>query len=88
MESLPTLFAKHKVVLYMCGHDHDYERSQVLNGTTYIVHGGGANTRPVGKSEFTAYSAAELSFVVVKVSNKLEIRAIATDGKVFDSVLI
>jgi len=88
MENLPVIFAKHKVSLYMCGHDHNYERSLVMNGTTYIVHGGGANTRPVGKSDFTAYSAAELSFVVVEVSNKLQVKAIATDGKVFDSVLI
>jgi 3',5'-cyclic AMP phosphodiesterase CpdA len=86
---LPTLFAKYGVQLYLCGHDHNYERSQNLNGTTYIVHGAGANTRSVGKSDFTAYSEAKLSFVVVEVTAK-EIRtdAIGIDGKVFDSSVI
>ncbi len=86
---LPTLFAKYGVQLYLCGHDHNYERSQNLNGTTYIVHGAGANTRSVGKSDFTAYSEAKLSFVVIEVAAK-EIRteAIGIDGKVFDRSVI
>ncbi|AFY72539.1 putative phosphohydrolase [Synechococcus sp. PCC 7502] len=89
IESLPPLFEKYKVPLYLCGHDHNYERSLVLNGTTYIVHGGGANTRPVGKSDFTAYSEARLSFIAVTVSNQqLKIKAIDTEGKIFDNTVI
>ncbi len=89
VESLPAIFAKHKVALYLCGHDHNYERSKVLDGTTYIVHGAGSSIRPVFKSDFTAFSTADLSFVSVEVSTKqLEIKAINTDGKIFDSVTI
>jgi len=89
MRDLPPLFAKYGVPLYLSGHDHNYERSRHLNGTTYIVHGGGANTRPVGKSDFTAYAESKLSFVVVEVTAQ-EIRtvAIGTDGQVFDQTAI
>ncbi|MEA5486870.1 MULTISPECIES: metallophosphoesterase [Pseudanabaena] len=38
---LAPIFAKHKVPLYLCGHDHGYERSIPLDGTIYIVNGGG-----------------------------------------------
>ncbi len=86
---LPPLFAKYGVQLYLCGHDHNYERSQNLNGTTYIVHGAGANTRSVGKSDFTAYAEAKLSFVVVEVTaTEIRTEAIGIDGKVFDSSII
>jgi predicted MPP superfamily phosphohydrolase len=82
---LPPLFAQYGVQLYLCGHDHNYERSQNLKGTTYIVHGAGANTRSVGKSDFTAYSEAKLSFIVVEVTaQEIRTEAIGIDGKVFD----
>ncbi len=35
------IFQKFAVNLYLCGHDHNYERFSNINGTTYIVHGGG-----------------------------------------------
>jgi hypothetical protein len=86
---LPPLFAQYGVQLYLCGHDHNYERSQNLKGTTYIVHGAGANTRAVGKSDFTAYSEAKLSFIVVEVTaQEIRTEAIGIDGKVFDRTAI
>jgi len=38
---LSPVFREFGVNLYLCGHDHNYERFSNINGTTYIVHGGG-----------------------------------------------
>ncbi len=35
------VFREFGVNLYLCGHDHNYERFSNINGTTYLVHGGG-----------------------------------------------
>jgi len=89
INTLPPLFAKHNVQLYLCGHDHDYERSRVMNGTTYIVEGAGANTRWMYTSDFTAYSASRPSFVALEVTSKqILTEAIGTDGEVFDRSVI
>ncbi|WP_026103352.1 metallophosphoesterase [Pseudanabaena sp. PCC 6802] len=85
IDDLSPLFAKYNVQLYLCGHDHNYERSKDIKGTTYIVHGGGAHTRSVGKSATTAYAIAKRSFVALEVYEKrIVTEAIGTDGKVFD----
>jgi Predicted phosphohydrolases len=38
---LAPIFQQFAVNLYLCGHDHNYERFININGTTYLVHGGG-----------------------------------------------
>ena len=44
---LGPLFKSYGVQLYINGHDHNYARTPVLNGTTYLtVGGGGASLRP------------------------------------------
>ena len=85
VESLPPLFARYGVQLYLNGHDHNYERTEPIKGTTYITCGAGAKLRPVGKSDWTAYSVARLSFAAIEAySDRLEILGIGTDGQVFD----
>lgn len=82
---LSPLFSKYGVQLYICGHDHNYERTKEIKGTTYIVCGGGAGTRPVGSSEYTDYSASILSFGSFEIyPNRLEIRGIDSKGSMFD----
>ena len=45
---LTPLFQRHGVQLYIHGHDHNYERSRPIDGTTYLnVGNGGATLRPV-----------------------------------------
>lgn len=79
------LFQKYKVQLYINGHEHSYERTRSINGTTYMITGGGAGTRPVGRSDFTEYSASRLSFAAYDVySDRILISAIGTDHLVFD----
>ncbi len=82
---LSPLFARYGVHLYINGHDHDYERTKPIEGTTYLTCGAGAKTRPVGSSNWTAKSAARLSFATIDVyPERLEIQGIGKDGEVFD----
>jgi 3',5'-cyclic AMP phosphodiesterase CpdA len=60
---LTPLFKRYGVQLYINGHDHNYERTRRINGTTYLtVGGGGAYLRPVLPNENTAYASSQYSF--------------------------
>lgn len=87
---LAPIFARHKVSLYLCGHDHGYERFVPINGTTYIVNGGGgAPLYSFGKSPQTAFVSSQFSFMTFDVyQDKIITKAIATNGKVFDRAII
>lgn len=88
-EPLVPLLRRHGVQLVLSGHDHDYQRSLPLQGTTYVVSGAGADTRRTGKADFTAYSAAVNHFVDVAVyDDHLVLRAIEHFGRTFDGVHI
>lgn len=89
VKRLTPLFFRYGVQLYINGHEHHYERTQSIQGTTYLTCGAGAKLRSVGKSDWTAYAISKLSFAVFEVyQNNLEIRGIGTDGKVFDHAII
>lgn len=89
VKRLTPLFSRYGVQLYISGHDHNYERTHRLQGTTYLVSGAGAKPRPVGSSSRTAFSTSRLSFATIEVyPNRLEVRGIDTDGKIFDQVAI
>jgi hypothetical protein len=82
------IFAKHGVDLVLAGHDHDYERTNPIDGVTYIVSGGGGRgTKDVGDSEFTAFSLQVAHFVHVTV-DPTRLRAVAIDalGEPFDEI--
>ncbi len=87
---LAPLFAKHRVGLYLCGHDHGYERFLPINGTTYIVNGGGgAPLYQFGSSGQTAFVAQRFSFMICDVyKDKIVTKAIAVDGNVFDRSIV
>jgi 3',5'-cyclic AMP phosphodiesterase CpdA len=84
------LFADYGVDVVFAGHDHDYERTDAIDGVTYIVTGGGGHgTRPVGRSSFTAYSEDVLHFVYGEVTTeRMLLHAIDASGREFDSVSI
>ncbi len=86
IEQLTPLFKKFNVQLYMNGHEHDYERTKPIEGTTYLIAGnGGAPLRPVERSEWTATSASTLGFTAIEIyQDQMVIRAINTDDQVFD----
>lgn len=89
IDTLTPLFQKYGVKLYINGHEHNYERTRPINGTAYLICGGGAGTRPVGSSEWTEHSAEKLSFAAVEVYiDRIEIQAIGTENQVFDKGVI
>lgn len=80
------LFAEYGVDLVLAGHDHDYQRSEVMDGVTYVVSGGGAKTRPTGTDGFTAFSASTLHYLDLQITDdQLLGQAIDTDGHAFDT---
>ena len=82
---LSPLFKRYGVQLYINGHDHNYERTEVIDGTTYLTVGAGAKTRPMFSSDWTAHSAARLSFATIDVYPKqLVIQGIGKNGKIFE----
>ena len=83
------LFEQADVPLVLAGHDHDYQRSKVLDGITYIVSGGGAKLREAGRQSFTAVSASVLHYTDLLVyEDRIEGRAITHDGKTLDEFTI
>lgn len=82
---LVPILRRHEVDLVLSGHDHHYERTHPIDGTTYIVTGGGSKTTSVGRSSFTAVAASVLQFLLVEVDgDRLVGRCILPDGEVFD----
>jgi len=90
IEQLTPLFKKFNVQLYMNGHEHHYERTKPIKGTTYLTAGnGGAPLRSVERSEWTATSASTLGFTAIEVyEDQMVIRAINTQDQVFDEGII
>jgi len=84
--SLAPLLKRYHVTLVLNGHDHDYERSKPIRGTTYVVTGGGgADLYPAFESAFTAYTQTIYDFVLCKVDGlHIHLDAINEQGKVFD----
>ena len=83
------LFERYGVQLALSGHEHDYQRSIPINGVTYIVSGGAADTRRSGKDSFTAASVSWHHFVDLNVfADHLLVRGVNQSGRVFDQVTI
>ena len=90
-EVLGALARKYGVELVISGHDHNYERTKPIDGTTYIVSGSaGAPIRPVlPDDEFSAEARTEPHYVLIDVdANRLALRAVNLRGEVFDDALI
>ncbi len=86
IKTLAPLFKRYGVNLYLNGHEHNYERTKPIDGTTYIVTGiGGATLRKVGKNANTVYSDSRFGFTALAFyRDRIEVRAIDTQNKVFD----
>ncbi len=89
IKTLTPIFQKYGVNLYINGHEHHYERTRSINGTTYLICGGGAGIRPVGRSPWTEHSASKLSFAAYDVfADRIEIKGIDTKNQIFDRGII
>ena len=84
------LAKRYGVELVVTGHDHDYERTQPIDGTTYIVSGSaGAPIRPIQPQPFTAAARTEPHYVLIDIDrDRLTLRAINLRGEAFDTATI
>ncbi|MCU1672996.1 MAG: hypothetical protein JWN77_1109 [Frankiales bacterium] len=83
------LFKRYGVQLVLAGHDHDYQRSRSIDGTTYLVSGAAAKLRPAGSNEDTVVSQSIRHFLDVAVfTDRLVVQAVNQQGRVFDSVVL
>jgi hypothetical protein len=87
---LDPVFKKYHVSLVFNGHDHDYERTLPIHGTTFVVTGGGGGILyPVWASRWTAYSATVHHFVWCRVKGlMINCSAIDDRGKTFDKFTV
>jgi hypothetical protein len=83
------IFEEYGVQLVLSGHDHDYQRSKVINGVTYVVSGAAAGTRRTGEDDFTAVSFSWHHFVDIAVfDDRLVLRAVNQDLRVADEAIL
>jgi 3',5'-cyclic AMP phosphodiesterase CpdA len=88
-EAIAPIVERHGVQLVLSGHDHDYQRSKVLDGVTYIVSGAGAGTRRTGEENFTEVSFSWHHFLDIAVfDDRMVVRAVNQDGRVADEVTL
>jgi 3',5'-cyclic AMP phosphodiesterase CpdA len=87
---LAPLFRRYGVALYINGHEHHYERSKPIDGTTYlVVGGGGASLRPVQPSAQSARAISRFSFAELEAHRDgLTITAWDAQGQRLDRALI
>jgi 3',5'-cyclic AMP phosphodiesterase CpdA len=84
-QAFAPLFERYGVQLVLSGHDHDYQRSKVINGVTYVVTGAAAGTRRTGKADFTAVSFSWHSYVELGIyPDHLIGRVMNQDNRVAD----
>ena len=85
IEILTPLFKKYGVRLYINGHEHNYERTASIDGTTYLTCGAGAKSREVKRSPWTEYATREFSFAAYEVyPDQILVRGINSQNQVFD----
>jgi 3',5'-cyclic AMP phosphodiesterase CpdA len=84
-ETFVPLFERHGVQLVLSGHEHDYQRSTVMGGVTYVVSGAASGTRRTGNDDFTAVSFSWHHFVELDVfPDRLRGRAVNPELRVAD----
>jgi hypothetical protein len=84
------ILKKHKVKLWINGHDHNYQRSRSIDGTTYLVcGGGGAHLYPVKPQPWSAFAQSIHSFGIVEVyQDQILLTGIDSQGKIIDRGLV
>ncbi len=89
-QAIGELAETYGVELVVSGHDHHYERTKPIKGTTYVVSGSsGAPIRPVRPHEWTAHARTEPHYVLVDVDgDRMSMRAVNLRGEAFDSGVI
>jgi 3',5'-cyclic AMP phosphodiesterase CpdA len=83
------IFERYGVQIVFSGHEHDYQRSNPINGVTYIVTGAASRALRTGIDDFTAVAYSTHHYVDMNIYNDhILLRAIDQDGEQFDEVVI
>jgi predicted phosphodiesterase len=87
---LTPLFRQHGVQLYINGHEHHYERSRVIDGTTYLqVGGAGAALRAVVPADHSARALSRHSFAELSATaTTLQVTGWDDRGQRIDSAVL
>ena len=86
---LSPLMEEYGVQLVLSGHDHDYQRSESIDGVTYVVSGAGSGSRRTGEDEFTAMSFSWLHFLDIAVyPDHLVLRPVSDELRVGDELVL
>jgi tartrate-resistant acid phosphatase type 5 len=81
VDRLLPLFEQYGVDLYLCGHDHDLQVLQAVNGVHFLVDGAGSAHRLTRCLDNTLYAASQLGFMAFRVSQQeLVLMVILSDG--------
>jgi len=83
---LTPLFRRYGVQLYINGHDHNYERTRPIDGTTYLTVGnGGAHLRAVLPNRNSARALSTYGFAELSATpDRLRIEAWDSRGRRID----
>ena len=89
-KNVTPILKKHNVRLWINGHDHNYQRSKPIDGTTYLVcGGGGASLYPVKAQTWTAFAQSVHSFGIVEVyQDQILLTGINSKGEIIDRGLV
>jgi hypothetical protein len=83
------LFERYGVQIVFSGHEHDYQRTNPINGVTYVVSGAGSRTRRTGTDDFTAVAYSTHHYVDLNIyPGHILLRAIDQDGEQFDEAVV
>lgn len=86
VDRLAPVLTRHRVDLVLSGHDHHYERTQPIDGVTYVISGGGCKLTGVEPSDFSAVAMSRLQFLRVRATrDRLEAHCVGVDGEVLDA---
>ncbi len=69
-DAFEAVLVRHKVPLYMCGHDHDIQLLRPVNGVSYLVSGGGGGHRDTTWADNTIYAATNMGYVWMCATKK------------------
>ena len=82
-------FRRFAVDLVLAGHEHDYQRSNILGGTIYVISGAATHLRPTARAEFTGAAFSTHHFLDLHVVGPvLHLHAIDHAGRIFDSLAL
>ena len=75
------VFEMYGVDLVLSGHEHDYQRSNPINGITYVISGAGGKLRPTDTLPFTAFSASVPHFLTITIkADSLIVDVVSKEG--------